>query len=326
VRRALLLLLLAGCGAAPAAAHPLAPALLELVEVGPERYAVHWKLSRRQAPGRAPSVALPAHCAPAAQPSTTLAPDSVSERWQVRCPGGLTGSRIAVRGLAASRIDVLLVAELARAGSHRTVLRAGAPSWRVPARASRLDVLRGYGSLGVAHVAFGLDHALFLVGLALLVAGGRALIGAVTAFTLGHSLTLALAATGALRLPQGPVELLIAASVLWLACELAAGDRGGWLRRWPAPLAAGFGLLHGLGFASALLDAGLPAADLPLSLLSFNAGIELGQLGWLAAALGLCAAWRSWPSAPAWLASAPVHGMGVVAGWLCVGRAWELAL
>ena len=144
---------------------------------------------------------------------------------------------------------------------------------------------------------------------------------AVTAFTLGHSLTLALATFDVIRLPQGPVELLIAASVLLLACELAAGDRGGWLRRRPASLAAGFGLLHGLGFASALREAGLPAADVPLALLSFNVGIELGQLAWVAATLLARSAWRALPRAPERLAYAPVYAMGTLAAWLCIARA-----
>ena len=320
------LLLALVCVAAPVAAHPLAPALLEITEIAPETYALRWKLSRQQAPGAAPRVLLPARCVTATAVARTFDERSVSERWTVSCRGGLTGSRIAVEGLSESRIDVLLVAALGAGGSHRTVLRASAPSWVVPARATVGQVLRGFGALGAAHVATGLDHVLFLVGLVLLVAGGRALLLAVTAFTLGHSVTLALAATDVVRLPPGPVELLIAASVLLLACELAAGDRGGWLRRRPASLAAAFGLLHGLGFASALREAGLPAGDVPLALLSFNAGIEAGQLAWVAAILLARHAWQALPPAPAWLARAPVYAMGAVAAWLCIGRAVGLGI
>jgi len=309
------------CAAGPAAAHRLAPALLEITQLEPELYGVRWKLSRLQAPGGAPQVALPRHCSKTGEAALELGDRSVTERWTVSCPGGLVGARIAVEGLGESRIDVLFVAALGVAGSHRTVLRASDPSWVIPERASQSDVLRGYGALGVAHVAGGLDHALLVAGLVLLAAGARALLVAVTAFTLGHSLTLALATLDVVRLPQGPVELLIAASVLLLACELAAGDRDGWLRRRLALLAAGFGLLHGLGFASALRAAGLPAGDVPLALLSFNLGIELGQLAWVAAILLARSAWRALPRAPAALAHAPVYAMGAVAAWLCFERA-----
>src|SRR6185295_17321827 len=122
-------------------------------------------------------------------------------------------------------------------------------------------------------------HLLFVFGLVLLAGGGRRLLGTVTAFTLGHSVTLSLAALGLIEVPARVIEVAIAATVFALAVELARSAPGDTLmRRHPALMAGLFGLLHGLGFAAALREAGLPQGEIPLALASFNVGIELGQL------------------------------------------------
>jgi hydrogenase/urease accessory protein HupE len=143
---------------------------------------------------------------------------------------------------------------------------------------SVLHVLHQYLVLGVEHIWLGVDHLLFLLGLLLLVRGWRKLLATVTAFTLAHSLTLAAASLKLVALPISPVEICIALSVLLLAVEATRGESTA-TRRWPWLVAFGFGLLHGLGFASALSEVGLPEDALALSLLGFNLGVELGQVG-----------------------------------------------
>jgi len=159
-----------------------------------------------------------------------------------------------------------------------------------------------YAALGVEHILTGPDHLLFVLGLVLLVAGTRRLLATVTAFTVGHSVTLSLAVLGFARVPPGPTEVLIALSVYALAVELARDARRPTLmRRLPWLVAAGFGLLHGLGFAGALRQAGLPAGDVPLALAAFNAGVELGQLLFIAAVLVVRRAVRLAPAPlPRW--------------------------
>ncbi len=317
--------------AAPeAGAHPLAPGLLELVEVAPGRFDVTWKISPFRARGAELRIALPERCQPQALARVRHDGASYTARWTVECgPDGLVGERVGVVGLGRSRTDVLLRIALLDGIRHRTVLRPSAADWLVPERAGRLDVVEGYGWLGITHIATGADHLLFVLGLVLLVAELRRLPWTVTAFTLGHSVTLALAALGFARFPQGLIELLIAATVLALAVELARSpQRGGWMRRRPGTAAGVFGLLHGLGFAGALVEVGLPAGEIPLALLSFNLGIEAGQLAFVAAVLlGLAAAARLRPaisSAPGWLARAPVYAMGALASYWCLERAAAL--
>jgi hydrogenase/urease accessory protein HupE len=155
------------------------------------------------------------------------------------------------------------------------VIDADHPLFRLPARAERSETIVSYLRLGVRHILGGFDHLLFVAGLVLLVRSRRALLATVTAFTLGHALTLSCAALGFVRPPVAPIEVAIAASVFWLAVELADRTER---TLGPARLAFGFGLLHGFGFAAALSEGGLPSVDVPLALASFNAGIELGQL------------------------------------------------
>ncbi|RIL04762.1 MAG: hypothetical protein DCC71_13000 [Proteobacteria bacterium] len=247
----------------------------------------------------------------------------VGERWIAACgPGGLVGRTLGVTGLDATRSDALLRVALADGRVVQHVLRSDAERFVVPARTPRLAVARDYARLGIEHIATGTDHLLFVLGLLLLVGGGRRLVQTITAFTLGHSATLSLAALGFVRFPSRPIEVAIAASVLWLAVELAQGERDSWLRRAPWLAAGCFGLLHGLGFAGTLAETGLPSGEIPLALLSFNAGIEAGQLAFVAVALAPLSLLRSpLAAAPAWLARAPVYAMGSLAAAWCFERA-----
>jgi hydrogenase/urease accessory protein HupE len=322
--RALLAALLVFGLPAAASAHRLAPALLELFERDAGRVEVRFKLPVELPSGSQLVPELPPGCAEEAPPEATPEGTGVVLHWFVRCAEtGLVGSQIGLRGLASSGSNALLRIELADGRSFRTVLHAGAPAFSIPERESRLDVARGYSRLGIEHILTGVDHLLFVFGLVLLVRVGRALLATVTAFTLGHSITLSLAALGFVHFPSAWIEVLIAGTILWLAAELALPPRDppDWMRRAPWVMAGSFGLLHGLGFAGALAEVGLPDAEIPLALLAFNVGIEIGQLGFVAAVLA--AAWLlrgPLAAVPQWLARAPVTAMGALAAYWCLER------
>lgn len=279
-----------------ALAHPLDPALLELRETAPGILDVLWKTPRTA--GAALDPVLPERCHPDSSRSVRSDARSVSWRWSVGCGAeSLVGERFAVRGLDAQRGDALLRLELFDGRHVQAVLRADRPALTVPARDTVLDVMASYVALGVEHILSGIDHLLFILGLVLLVRGRREIPWTITAFTLGHSVTLALATLGVVNAPTQLVEALIAASIVVVALELTRG-RGlvedaasapSLLMRRPWLVAFAFGLLHGFGFAGALAQIGLPHGEIPLALLSFNLGIELGQIAYAAAILAVVA-------------------------------------
>ncbi|MFT3931615.1 MAG: HupE/UreJ family protein [Spongiibacteraceae bacterium] len=148
---------------------------------------------------------------------------------------------------------------------------------------SRSDIASAYVKLGIEHILSGVDHLLFVFSLLFLVGFQRRLLWTITAFTFAHSLTLASAALGWLTLRSPPVEATIALSIVLVAGE-ALHTRDTLARRWPVLVAFLFGLVHGLGFAGALKDIGLPENYLPTALFCFNLGVEIGQLATVAAA------------------------------------------
>jgi hypothetical protein len=205
------------------------------------------------------------------------------------------------------------------------VLTASRPAFRVPARESAAAVAGAYLRLGVEHLVSGLDHVLFVLGLVALLRGGRRLVLAITAFTLGHSATLAAASLGLVRVPSAPVEAAIAGSLVAVALALARPDAGAGsgLARRPAALPFTFGLLHGLGFAGALASAGLPGHALPLALLSFNLGIEAGQLALVALALPALALLRRTPlPRSAFVCELPATALGALGMYLVFERSF----
>ena len=317
----LAVLLLLGTGLAdPAGAHPLAPSLLDLREAATAsggRITVLWRRPQLLRVGARLEPVLPGRCRTVEPPVET--PEGAAEvtRWTVDCgPAGLAGGTVAVRGLAEAGSDALLRIELADGRRLQAVLRPASPSFVLPPAQGAAGVAAGYLTLGIEHLLTGWDHLAFVLGLVLLVGGWRRLLGTVTAFTLGHSLTLSLAALGVVRLPVGPIEAAIALSILALAVELARRDRPTLLGRRPWLMAAGFGLLHGLGFAGALAEVGLPVREIPLALLAFNVGIELGQIGFIVAVLGLVFTLAPLlRRLPAWVAAVPTYLIGTLAAF-----------
>jgi hypothetical protein len=321
VTRLVLLALLLALGTR-AEAHRLAPSYLELREQAPGVFAVLWRTPQLVARGARLEPVLP--CERQGDPSAELAPTALVERSTLVCPGGLVGRELRVEGLAGSGTDAIVRIAFADGREVRSVLGAARPSLRVPARESALAVAAAYLRLGVEHLASGLDHALFVLGLLALLRGGRPLLLAITAFTLGHSATLAAASLGGVRLPAAPVEIAIAASLVALAAALArpAESPPSRLVRRPVLLPFGFGLLHGLGFAGTLAEAGLPRHALPLALLSFNGGIELGQLAIVALAAPVLALLARAPlPRRGFLCELPATALGGIGVYLALERA-----
>ncbi|MCP3920941.1 MAG: HupE/UreJ family protein [bacterium] len=312
-------------GAGLARAHPLAPALLELREQGGGRVEVKFKTPAKRLPGTNLVPLLPESCSTTAPPTLEREGTGIVERYAVACNTTLAGARVGIRGLEASGTDALLRVELADGRHIQSVLRSSEPSVVIPERPSRLGVLRDYVRLGVLHIASGLDHLLFVFGLLVLVAARTGpLLKTVTAFTVGHSVTLSLAVLGFVAFPSGLVELAIAGSIFVLGAELvqAPGQAPGTLRRFPWAMAGAFGLLHGFGFAGALAEVGLPSGEIPLALFAFNVGIELGQLAFIGLVL---AAWRLVVRVqvplPRWSSALPAYGIGCLAAYWCIERA-----
>lgn len=298
----------------PLPAHTFAPSLLELRQEA-SGVAVRFKQPNVRVVGSRLVPLLPPACQTIDGPETHSEGTGVVTSWRLTC-GELVGEEIAVDGIAASRADLLLRIELADGRTVHHVLTADRPTFIIPPAASALDVAGLYGRLGFDHILGGFDHLLFVLGLVLLIDGRRRLVATVTAFTAGHSVTLALAALGLVHMPQGPTEAAIALSIVVLAVELTR-PRGtdSRLRRSPWVVAALFGLLHGLGFAGALTEIGLPEREIPSALLAFNLGIELGQLAFVAVVLvvGALAERLTRPSWRPVLALAPAYGIGTLA-------------
>jgi hypothetical protein len=307
-------------------AHPLSPSLLEIRQRPDGVLAIRWKTPSVRIPGVDLRPVLPPDCPPTAPATTEEEPGSVTARWLVDCgENGLIGQTVGVEGLDTRATDVLLRIKLADGRSLQSVLRARDPTFTIPERDRPLDVASRFIALGAEHIATGFDHLLFVFGLLLLVVGLRSLVATVTAFTVGHSITLALAVLDVARVPAGPIEVLIAASILLLAIELARGPTPTLMRRFPWLMALAFGLLHGLGFAGALREIGLPAEAIPLALLSFNVGIELMQLAFVTVVVVIMRlAAPALRVLPRWASAIPVYVIGSLAAFWTIERAAAL--
>jgi hydrogenase/urease accessory protein HupE len=301
-------------GVPAASPHEVRPAYLELHQTGAETYDVLWKV-----PGRGEDLRfgvylrLPANCQRVGEVRTTVVNNAFSDRWTAHCNGGLTGGTILIEGLSSTVIDVLVRLQWLDGTTYVTRLTPAAPSFIVEVTPSRAHVAATYVSLGVEHILYGLDHLLFVLGLLLLVRDFRSLVKTITAFTIAHSITLAAATLGFIHIEVAPVEATIALSILFLAAELVRAQRGecGIAQRAPWIVAFAFGLLHGLGFAGTLGKMGLPHSDIPVALLLFNVGVELGQLGFVIVFIGFVRSLATleirWP---AWTRAIPAYTIG----------------
>ena len=305
----------------PLAAHESRPSYLEIREVEAGRYEVLWKRPARGDRTLGLSVGWPAACEDAVPGRSHSVPGARVERGLVDCgAAGLTGRRIAIDGLAGTLTDTLVRIEFRDGTVQTNLVKAAAPWLDVVGPRPALAVAAEYFVLGVEHILLGVDHLLFVLGLTLIVRGAALLVKTITAFTVAHSVTLGLATLGVVDLPSAPVEAVIALSILFLASELARQGRGqpGLSERAPWLVAFCFGLLHGFGFAGALAEVGLPQSAIPLALLTFNLGVEAGQLLFVAAVIAIIAAGRFVVAVPPrWIRQAPAYAIGPLAAfWL----------
>ncbi|APV42320.1 HupE / UreJ protein [Pseudomonas frederiksbergensis] len=312
-----------------AMAHESRPAYLEINETTTGRYDVMWRTPVLSGM-RLPIVLKFADgVRSVVEPVESELNDSLIERRIIDAgPTGLVGQRIEFIGLQASITDVLVRVSRLDGSLTTTLVHPAQPWIDIAGTPGMLSVAGAFLVHGIQHILGGVDHLLFVFGLLLLVSNGWMLVKTITAFTLAHSITLVLAALGAVRLPGPPVEATIALSILLLAVEIARKNRGetSFTIQWPWVVAFCFGLLHGFGFAGALAQIGLPRHDLPLALFTFNVGVEIGQLMFVAAALSLralllhCRLPRS-----ALLYAQPVasYGLGTLAAFWFFERVWS---
>lgn len=322
----LVLALLSTLNPAPVAAHALDPGYLELSYLDQDRWRIFWRAPDVDGRPMKLAVVLPEAC----ETNRFTPPAFDGRAWVTSglasCPGGLAGGTLRIDGLEETRTDVLVRYELSPNRPQTQRLTPGTPEFIVPADPGNIEVLTSYVSLGVSHILEGVDHLLFVLALLLLVRDTRRLFWTVTAFTLAHSITLAAASLGWVAVPSVPVEVVIALSIVFLAYELALPPdrRDPLTERYPAIVSFGFGLIHGLGFAGALREIGLPQNDIPLALFSFNIGVEIGQLLFIGAALAL--GWALKRLLPALVAGAPAlhrltsYGIGSIAAFWVIER------
>lgn len=325
IRRAFLLLAIIATSilADRASAHEVRPAYLEIRETQPEIYEILWKVPAKGDLRLSLEVALPEDCETVRPVTRVQARGAFVDRWAIRCPGGLTGKTVEIEGLSGTLTDALVRIEHTDGVSQTARLNPSNVSFVVDAAPTGFQVSGTYLGLGVEHILRGIDHLLFVFALLMLVKGWRKLVGTVTAFTVAHSITLAAATLGVLRVPQQPIEAMIAFSIVFVAAEIVHGmnDRPGITNRAPWIVAFVFGLLHGFGFAGALKEVGLPPQSIPLALLFFNVGVEIGQLLFIAAVVFLVAAARKTKiDFSARLRAAPAYGIGCIAAYWTIDR------
>jgi hydrogenase/urease accessory protein HupE len=316
-RRGVLLALACLAVSSPAWADVFRPAYLEIRELGGDAYAVLLKVPAQGDDARLSiDVRFPAGTVEIEPRRGEFLTDSHLQRWRVSRPGGLEGLPIEIVGRAAGVTDVLGRVERLDGTSQVASMAPGRASFVVEPALGIGRTAVTYLFLGVEHILGGVDHLLFVLSLLLIVRGFKRIAVTITAFTLAHSLTLVGATLGVVHVPGPPVEAAIALSIVFVAAEVVRGLRGapGLTARAPWLVAFVFGLLHGFGFAGALAEVGLPQKAIPVALLTFNVGVEIGQLLFVAGVVGvvaLCA--RLTARVPRWSAWAPPYAIGTVA-------------
>jgi len=311
-------------GVSIASAHEARPAYLEIKETAPRQYSVLWRTPVLAGMRLPIALRLPDDVKNLQPPKVEELADSVVERqWIDGGPNGLAGKRIDFPGLQLTITDVLVRVEMLDGRKWTAIVHPSQPYVEIAAAQTWLGVAGTYIVQGIRHILFGADHMLFVLGLLLIVKDRWMLLKTVTAFTVAHSITLAIATLGYAEVPVVPLNAAIALSILFLGPEIVRSWRGetSFTIRHPWVVAFAFGLLHGFGFASALTNAGLPRHELPLALVSFNVGVELGQLGFIALVLALERSFRilqiRWPR---WVEALPGYTVGSLGAFWTIQR------
>jgi len=305
-------------------AHESRPAYLEVKETAPGQYSLLWRTPLFSGMRLPVVLRLPSDVRNLKEPTAQELADSILIRYSIDAgPNGLAGQRIEFPGLQGTITDVLVRVEMLDGRSWTTIVHPSQPWVEITAAQTRLEVMGTFVVQGIRHILFGADHMLFVLGLLLIVKDRWMLLKTITAFTVAHSITLAIATLGYAEAPVLPLNAAIALSILFLGPEIVRSWRGetSFTIRHPWVVAFAFGLLHGFGFASALTSAGLPKAELPVALLSFNVGVEIGQLSFVAVILLLERSFRilevRWPR---WAAALPGYTVGSLGAFWTVQR------
>jgi len=323
MRLLVFVIMLMNMGLMPANADEIRPALLDIKEQATGLYAVTWKVPTRGEKVLKITPFLPESLELVGTPTVQNVPGAKVEHASYKNNSeSLTGQKIIIDGLAAVQTDVLLLIQLQDGTQHSAILRPSSPEYTIPLEASKLQVAGDYWGMGTIHILEGADHLLFVLALLLIVVGFKQLLTAVTAFTVAHSITLVLATLGVVHVPAAPTEAIIALSILFLATEIVHKHNGQFslTEKYPWVVAFAFGLFHGLGFAGALSEIGVPQNEVPLALFAFNVGVETGQLIFIAVILSLIALLKRLPfTAPkgAWRVA---YAIGSVAAFWTIER------
>ncbi len=306
-----------------AAADIFRPAYLELRELGEGRYDVLWKVPAQGNARLAVMVVFPPDTTQLSPPQALLSDGAFVERWRIQRVGGLAGQALRIDGISGGVTDVIVRIERADGSSQVERLLPESPSFTVKGPTGAGEVAWSYLVLGVQHILGGIDHLLFVLALLLIVNGGKRIFLTITAFTVAHSITLVCATLGWVHVPGPPVEAIIALSIVFVAGEVVHGLRGrpGLTARAPWVVAFSFGLLHGFGFAGALAEVGLPQTAIPLALLMFNVGVEVGQLIFVVAVLALRRVLKAANARrPAWVSYLAPYAIGGIAMFWVIER------
>ena len=304
-------------------AHEVRPAYLDLREEAPGIFDVLFKTSMRGDARLALNVSFSGRVQTATPVISRMTDNAMVQTWRLSAIEPLAGQEVRIDGLASTMTDALVRIEFVGGGEWVGRLTPGRPQATIPARQSAWEVAATYLKLGVEHILLGIDHLLFVLALILIAPNTRQLILAITAFTVAHSITLAAATLGFVNVPPPPVEAAIALSIAFVAAEIIRAREGkaGIAARAPWVVAFAFGLLHGFGFAGALSEVGLPAGNIPVALLFFNVGVEIGQLLFVALVLGLAALFQfARRPLPRWATLAPPYLIGSLAMFWVIQR------
>ena len=317
--------LVALLAAAPdVSAHETRPAFLQVKETAPHRYDVLWRTPLNAGMRLPIALQFPDGVRNVTGPALEELTDSLLERRVIDAgAAGLAGRRIQFAGLQGTITDVLVRVKLLDGRHWTTIVRPSQAWFEMASPQGSLAVAGDYAMHGIRHILFGVDHLLFVLGLLLIVQSRWMLLKTVTAFTVSHSITLGIATLGYANAPVVPLNAAIALSILFLGPEIVRrwrGESSVTIRR-PWLVAFLFGLLHGFGFASALTGAGLPRAELPLALLSFNVGVEFGQVAFVLMVVLLERSFRQleirWPP---WVEALPGYAVGSLGAFWTIQR------
>ncbi len=316
-------------GASLASAHDGTPAYLELSEIETGRYLVtvkRPKIALRMPPMR---VVPPSNCRNPSETAATHLEGALVERYQLSCDGDLAGGRVTLEDLDRTNLGVVVRIAWADGVDNTFLVEPEEGGFQVPDRVTLQGVAWDYTILGLEHILLGVDHLLFVLCLLLIIKGAWLTLKTITAFTVAHSITLALVALDVVHVPAPPVEAVVALSIVFLAREKLALEQGrvSLSVRKPWLIAFGFGLIHGMGFATALEETGLPQRHVAMALLLFNVGVEIGQILFISAVACIGLALSRLPLAERkWPARVLPYAIGTCAAfWVVERMVWMLA-